>query len=190
MASYSTKSWCGHARHCRVLSYLNVVRDHAQIVDPDAILYNGVTDSTAINGGIRADLNIITDLDATKLRHLDPALRRHRVTKSVRTDYDTGMKNTTLADDHRARQRDVGDESAIIAYVAIGTDDASRTDVDIFTNNCALADKCQRINLRAFRDACTGINNRRYVNTRTQPRGRMHERRHARVAGIGIVTDQ
>ena len=88
---------------------MNIVRNHAEVIDTHTVLDNGGSDSTAIDCGICANLYIVADLDRTDLGDFYPALvqsshsrtRRRRARPpdavGVRRPTETSCTSVTLA---------------------------------------------------------------------------------------------
>jgi hypothetical protein len=61
----------GRAADDGVRADAHVVRDLHEVVDLDAVLDHGVVDRAAVDGAVRADLDVVADHDASELGHLD-----------------------------------------------------------------------------------------------------------------------
>ena len=70
-------------RHRRVRADAAVVRDHDEVVELDAVFDDGVADRAAVDGGVRADLDVVTDGHAADLRHLDPGALLGREAEAI-----------------------------------------------------------------------------------------------------------
>src|SRR5210317_275690 len=100
----------------------DVVSDHAKIIEPDTVFNHRITNSSAVDTGVRAYLHVITNNDTTNLRHLDPAVRSHCIAEPIGSKYYTGVKDAALPNGHSARKRHVCNETAVVADMTIGAD--------------------------------------------------------------------
>src|SRR5690606_1574343 len=96
---------------------LDVMADLHLVVDLHAIGNDRVAQRSAINAGVRADLDIIADLHTTQLLNLDPAPALIGKAKAVAADDRTGLHQHTLA------QHAVGPDGHARGQHRIGTDD-------------------------------------------------------------------
>src|SRR5690606_6646019 len=64
------------AGDCAALAQLHVVRDLDEVVELAAVADDRVVERAAIDGAVRADLDIVADHDAAELGNLLPALLR------------------------------------------------------------------------------------------------------------------
>src|SRR5690625_2482416 len=110
----------------RMRSNPNIVADLHKIIDLDTLANNGIAQGAPIDATVRPDLNIITQLHAARLRHLDPAPGVIGETKAVRADHDTGMQNHTRSNYHGVRNSDIRSNPAMRANPDIGTKHRAR----------------------------------------------------------------
>lgn len=82
----------------RVPAYMHVVANLDQVVQLDAVFDDCVLQGSAINAGIGADFNVITNPYSAKLFDLFPAAFVRSETKAIRTDYRARMDDAAFAD--------------------------------------------------------------------------------------------
>jgi hypothetical protein len=128
-----------------------VVRDHDEVVELDALLDHGVLERPAIDGGVRADLDVVAHLDTADLRHLDPGALVRRKSETIRSDhrprlhYAAPANPDTGTDMHPCHElRVVGDRCAAFDETT-GPDEATS------------ADKCASTNYHMRADLGTGV---------------------------------
>src|SRR5690606_29602286 len=84
------------ARNGGVIADTYVVRDLDLVVELDVIADHGVFERTAIDGGVGADLDVVTDDHTSDLRDLDPAaIAFAGKTETVGADDRAGMNDAT-----------------------------------------------------------------------------------------------
>ena len=103
-----------------------VVRDHDEVVDLDAFLDDGVVERTAVDGGVRADLDVVTDVHAADLRHLDPGAFLGRVAETVTADHRAGLDDATPAEHDVMPDEYPRHQPRIVADDGAALDDACR----------------------------------------------------------------
>jgi len=77
---------------------MNIVRNLHKIIELHTIFNDGVIQCTAINTGISANLNIITDSHTAKLLNFEPLPCVIRKTETISANHDTRMQQTAFAD--------------------------------------------------------------------------------------------
>ena len=85
-----TRDYCMRA-------YVHVVRNLHEIVELDAILNHSVIQRPAVNAGIGANFNVVTNAYTTELLDLDPAPGLIRKAKAISADHYAWMNQATLA---------------------------------------------------------------------------------------------
>src|SRR5690606_21922182 len=132
-------------RHRGVRADANVVCNLHKVVDLDAVLDDGVVDRAAVDGRVRADLDVVADDDAAELRHLDPAAVREVLgeAEAVAADHRARVHDAAAPDPDPVEHADArgepcaGPDLDMVTERAAGTDDrrvadrAARTDGDV-----------------------------------------------------------
>ena len=109
----------------------------------------------AVDGGVRADLDVVADRHAADLRHLDPGAFLGREAEAVAADdgarlHDAARAEThVMADEHaRDQPRVVADDRAALDHGA-GPDEAARADARALADAGVRGDFGRGIDLRA-----------------------------------------
>ena len=110
--------------------------DVDQIVELGAIADRGDAQSRAIDAGIRADLDIIADLDAADLREFFVMVAGAHESKSVRAQHAAGMEDGAIADSDVVIDSHVGMQQAIRADADAVSDGASGAQARSFSDEC------------------------------------------------------
>ena len=79
----------------RVRTDAAVVRDHDEVVELDAFFDDGVVERAAVDGGVGADFDVVTDVHAADLRHLDPRAFLGREAESIAADHGARLHDAT-----------------------------------------------------------------------------------------------
>ena len=74
--------------------------------------------SAAVDGGVGADLDVVTDVHAADLRHLDPGAFFGRESKAVAANHCAGLNDAALAEDHMVTDEHARDQARIVANAA------------------------------------------------------------------------
>src|SRR5215831_1749599 len=147
-----------------IFSNHDVVRDLYEIVDLHALLDPCPAKPRAIDGGVRADLDVVVDLDKSELLNFLVAALDHLETKAVSSYNSAAVNNHTRANPASLPNCHVG------INVTRGPDHRFVSDVASSTNDRVVAnfgtgfDDCQRLNrnlvaeLNAWIDDRTGMN--------------------------------
>lgn len=118
----------------------NVVRDLNEIVDLDPLLNPSSSEPGAIDGRVRADFDIVIDLDNPELRDfLVPVLDGFEP-ETVRSDHGAAVDDYTRADSRSLTNRRIR-----INY-ARSSNNTFVTDVRPSADNCLIADAYARLN--------------------------------------------
>jgi len=88
-----------------VAAETNVVSDLNEIIEHAPSSNHGVAGSAAVDGAVRADLNIILDNHAAKLEHAGETFGAWNETKALRADRDAGFYLDAPPDDSVADVR-------------------------------------------------------------------------------------
>ena len=118
MATQAASAECAPMRH--------VVRDHDEVVELDAFFDDRVVERAAVDGGVGADLDVVADVHAADLRHLDPGALLGRVAETVAADHRAGLHDAAPAEHHVVPDEYARHEARIVADVGAALDDASR----------------------------------------------------------------
>src|SRR3954463_7438175 len=121
----------------------HVVADLDVVVELHAFLEHRIVDRAAIDGGVRADLDIVTDHHAPDLRDLDPSALVGGEAEAVGADYGAGVH-----DDPRPEH-------------AVRIDDRSRIQAAIVADARALPDHALRADRDTGAESRTGRHARR-----------------------------
>ena len=103
-----------------------VVRDHDEVVELDAVFDHGVFDRAAVDGGVGADLDVVTERHRADLRHLDPGALVRREPEAVAADHGAGLHDAARAEHHAMADEHPRDEARIVADDRVMLDDAPR----------------------------------------------------------------
>ena len=105
-----------------------VVADLNQVVDFGAFLNPSTAEAGAIDSGVRADLDIVVDLDGTCLRDFFMTTFTELVSKTLGTDHGAVVQDHSFA--HRATlsHGDMGIKVAVITKCGLFADEAARFD--------------------------------------------------------------
>ena len=74
-------------RNGRMGSDPHIVRDLAEVIDPDVFFQHGVTDGAPVDAAVGADLAIVSDDHRADLRHLFPVIRGESDAETVGADH-------------------------------------------------------------------------------------------------------
>src|SRR5690606_13798482 len=110
-----------------IFSDVAVVRNLHQVVDDGAILYHGVFQRAAINGGASSHLHPVTNANAPQLMNFLPASRRRRKAEAVGTEYRVAVDNAVLTELHAVVQHRAGIDPATGAYSTVRANNYVRT---------------------------------------------------------------
>src|SRR3990167_9148730 len=141
----------------------HVVRNLYLVVQLHPLLDHRVVQRTAVDGGVRAYLDIVADHHATDLRNLDPAPLVHRDAETVRADHRAGMRDQVIADHAVMINHHMRIQPGMTA------DDRIRADAT------ALADYAECSYRRAFADHHHRGDADRRIDLRTRTDGRSEE---------------
>src|SRR5882672_734986 len=165
----------------------HVVRDLDLVVELDAVLDHGVVQRAPVDGGVRADFDVVADDDASGLRDLDPAPALGRDAEAVRADHRSGVDHRALSD-HRARvHRDGGTETGVLADLRLLPDRAPRSEHDALVDPCAARDVAERPHGRRRGDFGARLDHRPRVDSRRHLRLGVEQLRGPGVVGVGVV---
>ena len=149
-----------------MLSNNDVVRDLHEIVDLNAFLDPGPTESSAIDGCVCPDLNVVVNLDNSELRNFLVTAFDEFEPKTVRADYCTAVNNGACADSRLFANGYVRINQARRADNAFVSDVAAGADHGVVTDCRARFDDRMRLNRDAASDFCSWIDNRCRMNAR------------------------
>ena len=127
-----------------MLTNVNVMGNHAKIVDSYAIFKNGVTDGAAIDSCVGTDFYVVTDSYAPELRYLHPTIGRHSIPKSIRADNGARVKNSALTDFDVLHHGNVCDKTAVGTNFAIGSNHGARSDISALADRATISDNRRR----------------------------------------------
>src|SRR3989338_8788065 len=136
----------------------HVVRNLNLVVQLHSVLDHRVVQRAAVDGGVRADLDIIADHHAADLRNLDPAPLVHRDAETVRTDHRAGMRDQVVADhavminNNMRVQPGMAADNRIRADAATLADDAECSYRRALADHRHCGDAVRRIDSRACTD--------------------------------------
>lgn len=121
--------------HHGVVSDLDIVRDLAEIVDLDAIAYDGGLHFRAVDSGIGSYLDVVADDDVAEVLDLLPrAVWLRGIAEAVRAYHAVGVEDHPVADHHPGIDAYAGVEDAALA------DGGAVADIDILIEPGAVAD--------------------------------------------------
>src|SRR5262249_26757814 len=147
-----------------IFSDHDVVRNLYKIVDLHALLDPCPAKPRAIDSCVRAELDVVIDLDNPELRNFLVAAIDHFETKAFSSDYSAAVNDyaranaTPLANCHMR------------INVTRGPDDCLASDVTACPNDCIVADLCagfddhQRLNRNALAQLSACIDNSAMMN--------------------------
>jgi hypothetical protein len=150
--------------YCAALTDLDVVRDLNLVVEFAPSTNDGVLDRTAVDRGVCTDFAVITNLDATRLRNLDPDAVISGKPKSIGSNDSTRMDDDARSDQASRINRDPWIEAALIPDHDIFTHKAARTNPNILTQSNSGANHSTRLNGDPRGDNGVGRNNSLRMN--------------------------
>ncbi len=118
----------------------NVVRHLNKIVDLDPFLNPGSSEAGAIDSRVRADLDIVIDLDNPELGDFFVAVLHEFEPETVRSDHGAAMDDYTRTDSRSLTNR------RIRINHARSSNNTFMTDVRPSADNCVIADAYGRLN--------------------------------------------
>src|SRR6266850_1383999 len=119
----------------------HVVADLDLVVELDALLHHRVVDRAAVDGGIRADLDIVADAHRADLRDLDPAPLILGDAETVGADHRAGMDDHPLSyaalrvNHHPWVEASVVADARALAHHATGADGHARAELDVLRHH-------------------------------------------------------
>src|SRR6185437_270611 len=178
------------ARDRRVRADAHVVANLDEIVELHAVLDHRVVDRTAVDRGIRTDLDIRADVHAADLWHLHPRARFLGESKSVAADHRAGMDERARADHNTLAECYARDEPHFLFELGARPDHRMRPDDRTRADLSPGADDGERGDMRGAVDADAGSDDGARVNARGRALARIEKRGDARVGGAGILGDE
>ena len=120
--------------HNGVVTDLDIVRYHTEVVEPDAVADDGGLHFGPVNGGAGTDFHVAADDDIAQMLDLLPgAVRLGDVAEAVRSYHAVLVENGAVADDGAGVDADTRMDDAVL------TDGAAVFDGDIVLDACAIA---------------------------------------------------
>ena len=126
---------------------LAVVADLHQVVDLGARADARRLEGAAINRRAGADLDVVADLDAAQLRHLDVLAVLKTIAETIGAEHGVGVDDDAVAEDRAVVENDVRMQDHIVAEPAIAADDDAAVKSAAGAENAALADDGERMKL-------------------------------------------
>ena len=83
--------------HRRMLTNMDVVPDHTQVINAHTVPNHRIVERTAVDRRIRTNFDVVANEYAAVLGHFDPAFGRHSIAETIGADHDAGMQNAALA---------------------------------------------------------------------------------------------
>jgi hypothetical protein len=158
-----------------VFANITVVSDLDQIVDLCTPPYARLVEGRPIDGGIRADFDIILDDDATTLSHRDGTTGFVRcVPETIRAENDPGLQYDTIPDSSAFTQDRAGVDPTITAEFdihderRIRCDDTTSTYTTSPPDDGTGFDRCSRIDDRARVNVCADRDAQRWTRDRSE----------------------
>jgi len=151
-----------------------VVRDVNQVIELDSIGYGSDTQGRAIDAAVRADFDIVADVDGADLREFFVMVSSERKAEAVRADDRSGVDDDTSADAHAVIERDARMQSGLSADGYAASDATSGADLTAFGDDCFVsddyvgADETAGGNLRGRSNNGGGVNERRGARLRIE----------------------
>ena len=136
-----------------MLTNMDIVRDHAEIIDTDAILNDGIAYRAAIDRRICPDLNIVANSHAANLRNFHPTIRRHRIAETVGADDNSRMKNAAGTDTDVLTMLTLATNRQSLPINTVRANYGARTDDCVLANSGSIADHDCSGNVRLVRNA-------------------------------------
>ncbi len=130
--------------HGRVCADLHVVPYLYQVVQLDAVPYNGVLQRTPVNACIGSDLHIIANTNRPKLFNFFPPAIMRRKTESVSTNHHAGVQDATFTNFASVGYGHPRSKVTVFADAGMRTNNSMRPDMNSGRNFCArpYAGKC------------------------------------------------
>src|ERR1043165_9215061 len=143
------------------------MRDLYEIVDLHALLDPCPAETRTIDSGVRANLDIVVNLDNPDLLNLLLAAVDHFETKAIGSDNSAAVDDDTRTNLASLADRYVGINVTPGPDYRLVSDIAPRAHNGTITDSCSCVDYCQRLNrnapteLGAWIDHCSGMNSGR-----------------------------
>ena len=141
----------------------DIVGDMDEVIDFCTLTNDGGAEGAAIDGRVRANLDVVVDDDVTDLKDFPMAALIEHVTKAVGANNGTGVDGDAMTDLRLAVKNDVREEADIIANPAVGTDivaahqNGTGTQMDAGAYDTIGSDVGGRIDLSGVGDDRTGM---------------------------------
>lgn len=117
LAYYGRACDTGHGRHHRIVPYLDVVGNLAEVVYLHSVAYYGGLHFGAVHGGAGPDFDIVPYDDVAKVLYLLPcAVGLGSIAEAVGADDAVGMEYDPVADNHPGIDADARINYAVLSY--------------------------------------------------------------------------
>jgi len=144
----------------------------------------------AVDGGVGADLDVVTDHHAADLRDLDPAAVVVGEAEAVPADHRAGLHQHARTELHRVAQGHVGQQAAARADLHVVAEHAPRAEDAARADPAALADGDQRADADVLAELAARGHHRGRVDAGRGRRERVEQLGGACVGGVGIRAEQ
>src|SRR6266700_1738946 len=119
---------------------LDVVADMHQIVELHAFRDARVVQRAAVDGAVRADLDIVANLYNSRLRKFPVAAFAECVAKSVRAQHRAGVNLHAISNSNAVVERYARMDAAVLANPATGANHTMRADLSIRADKRVFSD--------------------------------------------------
>ncbi len=143
-----------------------VMSNMDQIINLHPITDDGIVESAAIDGRIRADLHVVADHDNANLLQLDPLVAVRGKTETIRTNDSARVNDGSPTDTRTVHDHAMGVEVTVITHFRIGANEDTVTDMNARTNPACRADTGPGTDPRRTVDHCGRMHDRAVLDTR------------------------
>ncbi len=149
-----------------VITDNDVMCDMHEIINLHPITDNGIVECSAINRGVRADLDVIANDHGADLFHLDPCSAIQRKAETIGTDDRARLNDNTPSDPRAIHDHAIGIEISVATNLDASTNEGTGTDMNPRPNPTCRTDSGPGTNPRGHVDRCSRMHHGAVLDAR------------------------